>query len=112
GIISEKGETLFWDEPESNLNPTYIRMVVSALVWLAHDGLQVVIATHNLFLLREIEVLCRQPEYRTVPQKYFALSPGKNGMVVSQGETIEEIVPIPLLDEDLDQSDRFMETLE
>ena len=68
GVLSEKGETLFWDEPEANLNPTYIRMVASALVWLAKDGLQVVIATHNLFLLREIEVLCRQPDYRNVPQ--------------------------------------------
>jgi hypothetical protein len=111
GIISEKGETLFWDEPESNLNPTYIRMAVSALVSLAKDGLQVVIATHNLFLLREIEVLCRQSEYRDVSQCYFALSPGKNGIVVSQGKTIEEIDPLPLLDEDLAQSDRFMETI-
>lgn len=111
GVLSEKGETLFWDEPEANLNPTYIRMAVSALVSLAKDGLQVVIATHNLFLLREIEVLSRQPEYRNVQQRYFALSPGENGMVVSQGKTIEEIVPLPLLDEDLDQSDRFMETI-
>ena len=112
GVISEKGETLFWDEPETNLNPTYIRWVALALVWLAKDGLQVILATHNLFLLREIEVLCRQPKYKNVPQHYVALSVGDKGIDVSQGTTIEDIDPLPLLDEELTQSDRYMETIE
>jgi len=49
GVISEQGESLFWDEPEANLNPTYIRWVANALVALAHMGIQVIIATHSLF---------------------------------------------------------------
>ncbi len=109
GAISGEGETLFWDEPEANLNPTYIRWAARALVWLARAGVQVIVATHSLFLLREFEVLCHEPDHRTLPQRYFALSLGQDGVVVSQGDAIEDVDPLPLLDEELAQSDRFMQ---
>jgi energy-coupling factor transporter ATP-binding protein EcfA2 len=112
GIISEKGETLFWDEPETGLNATYIRLAAAVMVDMAKEGLQVILATHNLFLMREIEVLGRQEKYKTVPQHYIALSNAPDGIHVSQGESLIDIDPIVLLDEDLAQSDRYMETME
>lgn len=111
GALAEKGETLFWDEPEANLNPAYIRWVATALMWLANAGVQVILATHSLFLLREFEVLAGTNGMQGVPQRYFALDLGKKGVTISAGNEIESINPLALLDEDLAQSDRFMGTL-
>ena len=111
GALAEKGETLFWDEPEANLNPAYIRWVATALMWLANAGVQVILATHSLFLLREFEVLAGKSGMPGVPQRYFALDFGKKGVTISAGNEIESINPLALLDEDLAQSDRFMGTL-
>ena len=111
GALAEKGETLFWDEPETNLNPAYIRWVARALMWLANAGVQVILATHNLFLLREFEILAEQAGGNGAAQRYFALMPGKKGVTVSAGDSIESVNPLVLLDEDLAQSDRFMGTL-
>ncbi|MDP2784437.1 MAG: AAA family ATPase [Sulfurimicrobium sp.] len=112
GVISEKGETLFWDEPEANLNPAYIRWAANALVALAHMGIQVIVATHSLFLLRELEILTMDSRFSSVTRKYFALAGSDEGVVVSAGGDIADIEPLVLLDESLLQSDRYMEANE
>ena len=61
GSLVDKG-FLFWDEPESNLNPRIIKLVARTIVHLADSGIQVFIATHSLFLLRELELLLQQPD--------------------------------------------------
>lgn len=40
---------LFWDEPESNLNPKLMRVLAKILLDLSRQGTQVFIATHSLF---------------------------------------------------------------
>ena len=102
----QKGSTLFWDEPESNLNPKMMVQLAETLVILSNMGIQIVLASHSLFLLRELEIqLARHPE---VPVQYFALKPEKNGVSVSQGNTVSQVDTIPMLDADLEQSDRYL----
>jgi len=67
------------------------------------------VATHSLFLLRELEILLKQDEFAAVEQQYFALRPGDNGVDVSQADDLEDVNPLLLLDEDLEQSDRFLD---
>lgn len=50
------GDTLFWDEPETNLNPTLMDEVVAALLGLARSGVQVFLTTHSYFILRELDL--------------------------------------------------------
>lgn len=52
----EKGSILFWDEPEANINPTYIPMIVDLLLALARNGVQIFIATHDYFLSKYLDV--------------------------------------------------------
>ncbi|MCP5528476.1 MAG: ATP-binding protein [Verrucomicrobiales bacterium] len=40
---------LFWDEPETNLNPAYMVKLAELLVAIARNGTQVIVATHSLF---------------------------------------------------------------
>ncbi|MDO5155152.1 MAG: AAA family ATPase [Eubacteriales bacterium] len=51
----DKGSILFWDEPEANINPTYIPVIVDLLLALSKSGVQVFIATHDYFLSKYID---------------------------------------------------------
>jgi predicted ATPase len=98
---------LFWDEPEVNLNPKLITKLASTLVEMARQGVQIIMATHSLFLLREIEI-ARSNSNTDGQVRYIALSMRDDEVDVSQGNSIDEINPIASLDADMEQSDRYM----
>lgn len=52
----ENGSVLFWDEPESNINPTYIPIIVEILLELQRKGVQVFISTHDYMVANYFEV--------------------------------------------------------
>lgn len=99
---------LFWDEPEANLNPKLIKEVARTIFTLSASGVQVFIATHSLFLLREIEILSASSSDGPVV-KFFGLSAGDHGVEVTQGGDLADIDEITSLDEELLQSDRILE---
>ncbi len=108
GEIEERGGAIFWDEPEANLNPRLIAKLAKILVDLASHGIQVNIATHSLFLLKEIDLQLKMATLkRKVPAKFFALADDGNGVQVSEGDSLEEIEPIVALDMEIDQADRY-----
>lgn len=49
--------TLFWDEPETNMNPKLMRLLVEVLLELARNGQQIVLATHDYVLLKWFDLL-------------------------------------------------------
>ncbi len=98
---------LFWDEPESNLNPHLIKVVARTIVDLSLGGLQVFIATHSLFLLREIEMLL-EPHPAGNDFRFFGLRSGEQGVTIAQGSAVDDMGPLLLLQEELEQSDRFL----
>ncbi|MCI5147617.1 MAG: ATP-binding protein, partial [Candidatus Electrothrix sp. AR3] len=108
GSLLGKGY-LFWDEPETNLNPRLIKLVAEIIFRLCQNGIQVFIATHSLFLLRELDMLSRKDEFKTTATKFFALDRSENGVTVQQGASVDDIDPISTLDESLMQSDRYLE---
>ncbi|MCE8012940.1 AAA family ATPase [Billgrantia desiderata] len=108
GSLLDKGY-LFWDEPEANLNPKLIKLVARAAFALSQQGIQVVIATHSLFLLKELELLARDAQGVEAQQRYFALVKGSEGVQVEQGSRVDDLQTLVLLDEELAQSDRYLE---
>lgn len=52
----EKGSILFWDEPEANINPSYIPIIVDLLLALSRNGVQIFIATHDYFFSKYLDV--------------------------------------------------------
>ncbi|MCK5524202.1 MAG: ATP-binding protein [Thiomargarita sp.] len=96
---------MFWDEPESNLNPKLIREIAQVLIDLSAIGVQIFINTHSLFLIKEFEIL---REVNT-KMKYFCLGfDAENHLRVSQSEEVEGLEDLVILDENLDQSDRLL----
>lgn len=106
------GGALFWDAPETSLNPPLIKALAGVLVRLAQNGVQVLAATHSLFLLRELEILRQQQLSAGSPlaTTYFALN-RKTAWeaTVQSGATLDSLGPIAALDEDLKQSDRYLQ---
>ena len=50
------GSILFWDEPEANLNPSLLGLVVETLLELQRQGVQIFLTTHNYVLLKEFDL--------------------------------------------------------
>ncbi|MDR1320515.1 MAG: ATP-binding protein, partial [Gracilibacteraceae bacterium] len=48
--LFEKGSILFWDEPEANINPELMSVLVDVLLELARNNVQIFIATHSEIL--------------------------------------------------------------
>lgn len=57
-----KNTILFWDEPETNMNPKMIRPIVQAMVALAKMGVQIFVTTHDYFVQQEFNMLTVYPE--------------------------------------------------
>ena len=109
GSLLDKGY-LFWDEPETNLNPKLLKEVASTILHLCHSGVQVFIATHSLFLMREFDIQLQAPAFKRMRARFFGLQFGDNGIDVQQGDSVDDIGAIASLDEELSQSDRYLET--
>jgi predicted ATPase len=55
--LLESGSVLFWDEPEANINPEHMPVLVGILLELQRGGVQIFVATHNYHLARYFDVL-------------------------------------------------------
>lgn len=104
------GNTLFWDEPEANLNPALLRKLAALLVMLSAQGFQIILATHSLFLLKEFHVLAQREK---APIRYFGLFEGPAGdtqvEITDDFETLEHIAA---LDAELEQTVDFQQALD
>jgi len=89
------GTTLFWDEPEVNLNPLLMDEVVGAVLSLARRGVQVFFATHSYVILKELDLQTRKGD--TV--RYFAFQPGAEGTTVNATNDFALLKPNPILDQ-------------
>ncbi len=67
----EKGSVLFWDEPEMNVNASHLPVLVKTLTGLAKTGVQVILSSHSLFLLRELMIQLSEPRNAMVQRKFF-----------------------------------------
>ena len=54
--------TLFWDEPESNLNPKLLNMLIKIILDMSRNGLQIIIATHDYVFLKELDLQLRDSD--------------------------------------------------
>lgn len=58
----DKNAVLFWDEPETNMNPRMIKYLSEAVVELAKMGVQVFITTHDYFVQQSFNLISTYPK--------------------------------------------------
>ncbi len=107
GALLEQGY-LFWDEPETNLNPRLIKEVARTILNVCNSGIQVFVATHSLFLMREIDILLHSSDEGPTKARFFGLHPADLGYRVEQGDDVDSIGRLDALEEELSQSDRYL----
>ena len=101
--------TLYWDEPEANLNPALLRKLAALLATLARQGFQIILATHSLFLLKELHILARR---EPTPVRYFGLFAGPAGDTqVETTDDFELLQHLTALDAELEQTVDFEHAL-
>ncbi|MGV8150065.1 MAG: AAA family ATPase [Alkaliphilus sp.] len=69
-----KGTVLFWDDPEANINPVAMPILVEILLELQKDGVQIFISTHDYILAKYFEV--KAQKNNTIA--YYSLFKDKN----------------------------------
>jgi AAA15 family ATPase/GTPase len=103
-----KGSTLFWDEPEANLNAKLQVKLVDSLVQLANAGVQIVLTVHDLFLMKELSLRIEAGETKAY---FFELLQEDANIRVVQGEKLDDLLTIVALEAALEQYDREQEVL-
>lgn len=107
--------TIFWDEPETNLNPKLLKEVARSLVALSEHGIQIIAATHSHFFMKEVEIQrSRQKAGKDI--RFINLFFGEDDHVYQEsGAALSDLDHIAALDEILSQDDRdqalFYETV-
>ena len=56
---------LIWDEPEANLNPKLITVIIDLLIFLKNMDIQIFIASHNYFMIKYFN-LKNKEEYQDI----------------------------------------------
>lgn len=87
---------LFWDEPESNLNPKLMRQVVEILLELSRNGQQVIIATHDYVFLKWFDILMDTSKGDHIRFHTLINTRTSEGIKVSSVDAYERIQPNPI----------------
>lgn len=58
----DQGSVLFWDEPETNPNPTLYTELMAILLELSRRGVHIFLATHDYLILRELDLQARNDD--------------------------------------------------
>ena len=98
----DKNAVLFWDEPETNMNPKMMRYVAEAVVELAKMGVQVFITTHDYFVQQSFNLISSYPQLNTdnLNFNFVSLYKDDNGKIqYSYAERVSELEHNPIMEE-------------
>lgn len=101
-----------YDLPETNLGAKLQREMAMLLVQAAHDGIQVFITTHSLFLMRELGLLEAEDRAKglSLRWRFFGLhrADDRSAPVIDQSDDLDDTGALESLDENLAQSERYL----
>lgn len=86
---------LFWDEPEANINPTYIAIIVEMLLELQRKGVQVFVSTHDYMFASYFAV--RKKEEDQILFHSFFHTKESNGIAYEQSEAFSDLKNNPII---------------
>jgi AAA15 family ATPase/GTPase len=95
---SGRNGPLFWDEPEANMNPKLMRMMVEVLLELSRSHQQVIVATHDYVLLKWFDLLKEDGKGDHVRFHILHREPMSKKLKLSSTDEYLEINPNPISD--------------
>jgi AAA15 family ATPase/GTPase len=88
--------TLLWDEPEVNLNPKLLRLLVEILLELSRNGQQIILATHDYVLLKWLDLLMDKGKGDEVIYHSLYRDRETNQLIVNSTNDYVAIEPNPI----------------
>lgn len=88
GTIQEN-TILFWDEPESNINPKMIPTITKLFLLLAEMGVQLFISTHSYFILQELGLFNEYENKEKLDVRFISLHFNDHGKL--SVETVSQL---------------------
>lgn len=100
------------DTPEAYLGAKLQREAALLFVQAAHDGVQLFIATHSLFFMRELELLALEDRAKglSLRWRFFGLHRAGDELAITQADDVDDTGEIEHLEENLIQSDKYLST--
>jgi predicted ATPase len=81
---------LFFDEPETTLHPEAIRSLMDMVLLMAKAGIQVFMATHNYFVIKQLAISSLKDDVKVL---CLNLQRGENGISCDTTELKDGILP-------------------
>ena len=88
--------SLFWDEPECNLNPKLMELLVQILLELSRNGQQIILATHDYVMLEWINLLMDKSKDDHACFHSLFRDPNTSEIKVASTENYLKIHPNPI----------------
>lgn len=88
-----KDAILFWDEPETNMNPKMIKPLVDAIIELAKMGVQVFVTTHDYFVQQcfNMAATYQNNEKKKLQYQFFSLYREDRTVMCESGENLLQL---------------------
>lgn len=97
GELTE-GTYLFWDEPEVNLNPSLMKVVVDVLIFLAQKlNIQIFIATHDYFLIKYFDL--KHKERKNFNLRFFCFNQTQENIEIESSTDLYDLQNNPIMEE-------------
>lgn len=94
------GNVLFWDEPESNMNPTLISIIVDLLVELAKKcSVQIFVSTHDYLLSHKLSMLAEYAPDESPEMRFFSLYKAGHNVEAEVADKLIDVIHNPILKE-------------
>ena len=104
--LDQNNEVCIWSDLYSNgLHPAHLRMEAGHLIQSVSEGLQGIVFTDSLFMMRELDILAHS---NNMPVRYINLYFDKDELKVEQSDGIKGIEHLSILDESLEQADKYL----
>lgn len=98
-----KNSILFWDEPETNMNPKMIEPIVNALIVLAKMGVQIFVTTHDYFVQQSFsmlsEYLSRESENKKIDIRFISLYKKGENILAESGSKLSDLSHNAIMEE-------------
>lgn len=94
------GSVLFWDEPESNINPTLISIIVDLLLELAkRHCVQIFVSTHDYLLSHKLSMMAEYVSEESPEMRFFSLYKTGHNVGIEIADKLTDVTHNPILKE-------------
>lgn len=95
-----KEAILFWDEPETNMNPRMIKPMVDALIELSKMGVQIFVTTHDYFVQQCFNMNAEYNKKDALEYKFISLSRNDGrGIEIETAERLSDLKHNAIMEE-------------